>query len=142
MKNIFYIVLLVVSAKMYSQQNNDITKDELYLKYENAYLNINNQGARALGNLDEVSSEFYNKFQNPKVLESFSKSKDKMKWLNKNSNKTLFTNAQEALNSYTNFMNLKESYTKNTIVLTDLLNQLKLKYDGLLIWNTLKSRIQ
>ena len=97
-KNIICLALLMISANAFSQSKS-IANDELYLKYEKAYVNYTSEVAPILHDLDNITRDFYNRMEG-KTLENFYKSKDKVKWLNRNIKKTTFKDVNEALFLY------------------------------------------
>lgn len=139
MKNIICFILFVATSTMYSQ--NSIAEDNLYLQYEAAYIKFVEDVSQSTVNLDKAINEFYSKLTNEKALIAFNKSKDKVKWLEKNVKKTSFLDAQEAVFLYTSIKELEEYHTEKGKELTRLQNELKTKYSNEIIYKTLKSRL-
>ncbi|KAA5533930.1 hypothetical protein [Paenimyroides baculatum] len=140
MKNIIYILFLIVSTNTFAQS--EIVNDELFLKYEKEYLRyLNSRDAQYLQKLDEDEASFYKMFKEPKAVRSFKKNKDPLKWLEKNISKTNFTNAVQAKNNYNDLIVLKNKLNNEGKLAVELLNDLVKKYDAALIWKTLKSRL-
>ncbi len=138
MKNLIYSIILIASSSIYAQSG--IENDALFIKYEQAYLQI---GVSNLGRDYEQSNQnFYSKFTDYKERNKFSKSKDKEKWLSKNYKKTAFGSAAEAMNSYTAMVNAQEAINKESNDIQEIRNELLKKYDATLIWNTLQDRIK
>ena len=138
MKNLIYSIILIASSNIYAQSG--IENDALFLKYEQAYLEM---GSSNLGRDYEQSSQsFYSKFTDYKERNKFSKTKDKEKWLSKNYKKTAFASSLEAVNSYNNMVNAQEAINKSSNDIQEIRNELLKKYDVNLIWQTLQSRIK
>lgn len=140
MKNIICFILFAVSVTMYSQ-NGSIVNDQLYLQYENAYVNYHVKVASSISDLDRSIGEFNANFINEKTFVSFNKSNDKIKWLNKNYKKTGFQNATQAVSLYSAIVQLEEYRTEMGQDLLMLYNELLAKYDNLQIYNALKQRL-
>lgn len=143
MKNIICLLFLVVTAAMHSQQNSTLLNDPLYLKYEATYIsNETNSKNINLENLDEISLEFYSNITDAKSLEGFSKSKDKEKWLTKNLKKTTFNSSEEAISLYKKIESIKAKEEEINREMREMMSELKKKYDGKLIFYTLRERLQ
>lgn len=140
MKNLLYILLLIVPANLSAQSG--IVNDELYLKYEAEYLKYTNSiSAEELKTLDQLDGYFYSKFKDAKALKSFNKHKDPIKWLEKNFTKTNFSNQNEALKAYSTLSASKQSLDVRGQLTSELLKELVKKYDPALIWKTLSARL-
>lgn len=140
-KNIIYLLLLVISNNVYSQSS--IVNDELYLKYEKEYFKyLDSMDTQELQKIDEVEAAFYKMFKDGKALKSFEKNKDQMRWLEKNFSKTKFSNAKEAQENYSDLFSMKQKQIEQGKVFSELLDELVKKYEPSLIWNTLKSRFE
>lgn len=136
MKNLMCIVLLVCSFNLFAQSN--IESDELYLKYEKEYLNyLKDVEDIGLNKLDKMESDFYNSFKNQKLLESFLKSSNKLKWIDKNSSK--LDNGFK--DKYNDILNIRMVEKEKASAYLQILDQLIIKYDRYLIWNTIKNRL-
>jgi len=141
MKNIIYLLFFIISISGFAQSSN-IANDELFLNYEKEYLKyLSSIDTHALKILDEAEGSFYSKFRDAKAHKSFKKSKDPLKWLNKNISKTHFANSVEAQNVFENLMALKNKLDYEGKASSELLDELVKKYDSALIWKTLKSRL-
>ena len=140
MKNIICFILFVATSTVYSQ--NSIAEDNLYLQYEAAYIKFSTDVSPSISNLDKIANEFYSKLTDEKALIAFNKSKDKVKWLNKNIKKTSFLDAQEAIFLYSSMKDLEGYHDEQGKELRRLLSELKKKYNGVIIWETLKSRLE
>lgn len=140
MKNIIYLLFLMISANVFAQSN--IVNDELFLKYETEYLKfLKSRSAQDLLSLDNAEGSFYKKFKDAKALKSFKKNKDQAKWLQKNLSKTNFASVNEAQTSYADLISLKNKFEEDGKLSLQLLDELVKKYDPALIWSTLKSRL-
>ena len=138
MKNLIYSVILIASSSIYAQSG--IENDALYLKYEQAYLNM---GASNNGmNYELAAKDFNENFTDYKERNKFNKSKDKEKWLNKNYKKTAFTSAAAAVNSYNNMINAQDAINKVSNDVQEIRNELLKRYDVNLVWETLQTRIK
>lgn len=141
MKNIIYLLFLIVSTNVFAQS--EIVNDELYLKYEKEYLKyLVETDSNELQILDQSDISFYRMFNDVKDIKKFRKSKDQEKWLQKNINKTKFANVNEAQKTYSDLVVLKEKLHNRGALSLDLLDQLLKKYEPELIWETLKTRIK
>lgn len=140
MRNIICFILLVVASTVYGQ-NKPITSDELFLQYEAAYVAYQTNISPLLSTLDKATGEFSNKFNNEKATSSFHKSKDKVKWLNKNFNKTSFKSATEAVSLYNIIAELQDSSNEKSKDVLILFEKLKLKYSNVEIHDALKERL-
>lgn len=138
-KNIICLALLMISANAFSQSKS-IANDELYLKYEKAYVNYTSEVAPILHDLDNITRDFYNRMEG-KTLENFYKSNDKVKWLNRNIKKTTFKDVNEALFLYDSIEQYKSFQDEKSKELNNLLDQLLSKYDRDTIYFTLKDRL-
>ena len=112
----------------------------MYLKYEKAYVNYTSEVAPILHDLDNITRDFYNRMEG-KTLENFYKSKDKVKWLNRNIKKTTFKDVNEALFLYDSIEQYKSFQDEKSKELNNLLDQLLSKYDRDTIYFTLKDRL-
>ncbi|WCM41131.1 hypothetical protein MG290_09190 [Flavobacterium sp. CBA20B-1] len=140
MKNIIYIIFLIVSANGFAQSG--IANDQLFLKYEAAYLTyLNNIDSQELKKLDEDESTFYKMFISPKAIKSFKKQKDQSKWLQKNLSKTHYKSVLEAQEAYNNIVTVRNKANDESKMFTELLEELLKKYDSKLIWKTLTERM-
>ena len=140
MKHILYIILLIFSSSVFAQSS--IVTDELYLKYEKAYTNYHNsRDFQEYQKLDKMDGDFYKSFNNAKALNSYRKSKDPLKWLQKNLSKTTFSNIDEAHKLYNDILAIRQKLESEAMVHIELFNQLLKKYDSEIIWNTLKARL-
>ena len=140
MKNIIYILFLIVSTNVFAQS--EIVNDELFLKYEKEYLRyINSRDAQELQKLDKAEGAFYLMFKDQKGLKSFKKNKDQIKWLGKNLSKTNFSSVSEAQTAYSDLFSMKQQQIEKGRASSELLDELVKKYDPTLIWKTLKSRL-
>lgn len=140
-KNIIYLLLLVVSNNVYSQSS--IIYDELYLKYEKEYFKyLKSMDIQELQKIDEAEGAFYKMFKDGKALKSFDKNKDQIKWLEKNLSKTKFLTVKDAQTSYFDLFRMKQKQIEQVRVFSELLGELVKKYEPALIWNTLKSRFE
>jgi len=140
MKNIIYILFLIVSTNVFAQS--EIVNDELFLKYEKEYLRyVNSRDAQELQKLDKAEGAFYLMFKDQKGLKSFKKNKDQIKWLGKNLSKTNFSSVSEAQTSYSDLFSMKQQQMEKGRASSELLDELVKKYDPALIWKTLKSRL-
>ncbi len=138
MRNFIYILVLIVSTNLYAQSG--IENDELFLKYEQAYLNMNSQNE--INNYEQATKNFYTSFVNYKDRSKFTKTKDKERWLNKNYSKLNLNSATEALNLYNALINSKAIIDSKNKVVEDTRNELLKKYDVNLVWETLQNRIK
>ena len=138
MRNFIYILVLIVSTNLYAQSG--IENDELFLKYEQAYLNMNSQNE--FNNYEQATKNFYTSFVNYKDRSKFTKTKDKERWLNKNYSKLKLNSATEALNLYNALINSKAIIDSKNKVVEDTRNELLKKYDVNLVWETLQNRIK
>ena len=138
MRNFIYILVLIVSTNLYAQSG--IENDELFLKYEQAYLNMNSQNE--FNNYEQATKNFYTSFVNYKDRSKFTKTKDKERWLNKNYSKLNLNSATEALNLYNALINSKAIIDSKNNVVEDTRNELLKKYDVNLVWETLQNRIK
>ncbi|SRR5690606_3576648 len=138
MRNFIYILVLIVSTNLYAQSG--IENDELFLKYEQAYLNMNSQNE--FNNYEQATKNFYTSFVNYKDRSKFTKTKDKERWLNKNYSKLNLNSATEALNLYNALINSKAIIDSKNKVVEDTRNELLKKYDVNLVWETLQNRIK
>ncbi|RRA91095.1 hypothetical protein [Paenimyroides viscosum] len=138
MRNFIYILVLIVSTNLYAQSG--IENDELFLKYEQAYLNMNSQNE--FNNYEQAIKNFYTSFVNYKDRSKFTKTKDKERWLNKNYSKLNLNSATEALNLYNALINSKAIIDSKNKVVEDTRNELLKKYDVNLVWETLQNRIK
>ncbi|UUV22251.1 hypothetical protein [Paenimyroides aestuarii] len=140
MKNIICIIFLIVSANGFAQSG--IANDQLFLKYEAAYLTyLNNTDAQVLKKLDDDESTFYKMFISPKAIKSFKKQKNQSKWLEKNLSKTHYKSVMEAQEAYNGIVTAKNKMNDDSKIFTELLDELLKKYDSKLIWKTLTERM-
>ena len=137
MKNLIYIFLLIASTNLYAQGG--IENDELFLKYEQEYMNMLNASHGAV--YEQAATTFYAKFNSDKEKAKFFKTTDKDRWLTKNVSKTKFSSASEAVSAYTTLVNAKTALDNSSKTVEDLRNELIKKYDADLLWKTLKARI-
>lgn len=133
-------MLLTLTSVVGYSQNSSILSDELYLKYEAAYVDYVGKTAPTLNNLDRTTMEFTSKFDD-KATVSFNKSKDKIKWLKKNINKTSFENAEQAVSLYSTIKNFEDFQEESGRELTVALDELLKKYDRDAVYQALKSRL-
>lgn len=141
MKNIIYLIFLIVSTSGFAQSST-IVNDELFLKYEKEYLKyLNNRDNQELQKLDKAEGAFYLMFKDQKGIKSFKKNKDQIKWLGKNLSKTNFSSVSEAQTSYADLYSMKQKQIEQGRSSSELLDELVKKYDPALIWKTLKSRL-
>src|SRR5690606_3384041 len=77
MRNLIYIFFLIVSSNIFAQSS--IEQDELFLKYEQEYLNSSR--AQLGVNYEKAINNFYSKFIDFKSRYKFEKAKDKERWL-------------------------------------------------------------
>lgn len=138
MKNFIYSIVLIASTSLYAQNN--IESDQLFLQYEQEY-------AKSLQSTvgvdyEKASTAFSKNFTDMKAKERFHKSDDKVNWLNKNFKKTAFTSASEAVSSYNNLLQTRTAKDAESSKLLQMRNDLLKKYDGMLIYQTLKTRAQ
>jgi len=138
MKNLIYSIILIASSNIYAQSG--IENDALFLKYEQAYLNMSTSSSVA--DYEKANQNFYSNFTDHKERSKFNKSKDKSNWLNKNYKKTGFSSATEAIGSYNNMVNAKASIDKVSNDVQEIRNELLKKYDVNLVWETLQTRIK
>lgn len=142
MKNIIYLIFLIISTCGFAQSS-AIVNDDLFLKYEQEYLKyLNSRDNQELQKLDNAEASFYLMFKDQKGIKSFKKNKDQIKWLGKNLSKTNFSSVSEAQISYTDLYNMKQKQIEQGRASSELLDELVKKYDPALIWETLKSRLQ
>lgn len=139
-KTFICVIFFAVASVGYSQ-NSSILSDELYLKYEAAYTDYSNKTAKTVKELDNATVEFYKKFTD-KTIQSFNKSKDKMKWFKKNVDKTSFENEQQAIALYTSIKSYEDLIANTGKELNIMLQELIVKYDKDLIYQTLRTRLQ
>ena len=137
-KNIICLALLMISANAFSQSKS-IANDELYLKYEKAYVNYTSEVAPILHDLDNITRDFYNRMEGKTVNEELNHSK--VKWLNRNIKKTTFKDVNEALFLYDSIEQYKSFQDEKSKELNNLLDQLLSKYDRDTIYFTLKDRL-
>lgn len=142
MKNIIYLIFLIISTCGFAQSS-AIVNDDLFLKYEQEYLKyLNSRDNQELQKLDNAEASFYLMFKDQKGIKSFKKNKDQIKWLGKNLSKTNFSSVSEAQISYTDLYNMKQKQIEQGRASSELLDELVKKYDPALIWETLKSRLE
>ena len=139
MKSIIYITLLMFSSSLFAQK--DIASDPLYLQYEQEYLAYTNTiDNNQLQRLDTMISEFYSNFNDQKALKSYNKNKDQRRWLERNISKTSFKNVTVALAMYDEILRIQTANKERSVPYKQTLEPLLKKYNGDLIWETLKSR--
>jgi len=138
MRNFIYIFFLIVSSSIFAQTN--IEQDELFLKYEQEYLNSSR--AQLGVNYERAINNFQSRFIDFKSRDKFEKAKDKERWLSKNISKTTFGSENEASEVYKNLVNSKNALDNNSKIVQDIRNELLKKYDEKLIWDVLQTRIK
>lgn len=137
MKKLIYIIILVASTSIYAQ--NAIETDELFLKYEQEYLKIDNS---VINNYERAIKNFYSNFDNYKQKNKFEQSKDKKLWLSKNVSKTKFNSVNDALEAYNNLISSREVIDKINNTIEEIRNELLKKYDETVIWETLQTMLK
>lgn len=137
MKNIIYCIALIFSSNIYSQ--NDIEKDQLFLKYEEEYVNLTISDY--VTKYEEANRDFNKKFDY-KRKKTFEKSKNKERWLQNNYSKIAFNSPNEALESYANLNKAKLNLDEVSNKVDNLHKELIQKYGVTLIWETLQSRLK
>lgn|SRR5690554_810629 len=139
MKSILYITLFMFSSNLFAQQ--DIASDPLFLEYEKEYMKYTNSfDANELQQLDQMIAEFYSKFNDSKAIRNYQRNKDQRRWLQRNISKTSFENVASAHALYDAILSIQNANEERSREFVQLQNQLLKKYDGTLIWNTLRSR--
>jgi len=138
MKNFIYSIVLIASTSIYAQNN--IESDQLFLKYEQEY--VKNLQSTAGFDYEQAYASFSQHFTDIKAREKFFNSDDKLTWLTKNFKKTAFTSASEAVASYNNLLQIKATKDAASSNLIQMRSDLLKKYDGMLIYQTLKTRAQ
>lgn len=138
MRNLIYVFFLIVSSNIFAQSS--IEQDELFLKYEQEYLNSSR--AQLGVNYEKAINNFYSKFIDYKSRDKFEKAKDKERWLSKNISKTTFSSENDASETYKNLVNSKNALDNSIKIVQDIRNELLKKYDEKLIWDILQARIK
>lgn len=138
MKNIIYVVFLLVTINGFAQST--IEQDALFLKYEQEYLKMgtSNHGR----NYELANKNFYSNFADHKDRNKFIKNSNKENWLNKNYDKAGFSSANEALNSYNNMVTAKDALDKEVNNVIEIRNNLLKKYDATLVSETIQRRFK
>lgn len=138
MKHLIIAVFLVCTTNIYSQ---NIESDPLFLKYENEY---HNGALKKLDfNLYEGNlSAFAKSFKDAKAIMNFNKSKDKNRWMQKNLDKTNFSNIGEAMALYNSIIDFEAKQKEASVEITQLNNELEKKYSGKEIFAALKMRYE
>jgi len=121
MKNFIYSIVLIASTSIYAQNN--IESDQLFLKYEQEY--VKNLQSTAGFDYEQAYASFSQHFTDIKARE-----------------KTAFTSASEAVASYNNLLQIKATKDAASSNLIQMRSDLLKKYDGMLIYQTLKTRAQ
>jgi len=138
MKNFISIIVLIFSTSVFAQSG--IENDELYLKYENAY--IAGRNSTSGPKYETAKGKFYASFKSYKDVSKFEKSNDKEKWLAKNYSKLHVRNADEALTLYNDYITIKTEMYGNVVEVQNNYNELVKKYGVNLVWETLQNRIK
>ncbi|WKW45934.1 hypothetical protein P3875_09100 [Myroides sp. JBRI-B21084] len=138
MKNIIYVVFLLVTINGFAQSS--IEQDALYLKYEQAYLQLGSSNIAQ--QYEAATSNFYEKFDDYKVSNKFKGANDKERWLSKNASKTKFANETEALAAYKTMVSLNETMQQTNNSIQAIRSELLNKYDSKIVWETLQRRVK
>ena len=138
MKKIILILSLVFVTNLYSQS---IETDPLFIEYENEYFN----GAVKKLDFDAYEMDlkkFNASFVDIKAIKNYNKSKDKLRWFEKNIDKTKFVSLSEALNLYNKIQDFNTQHTSASTKINELRIALEKKYDGKEIFYTMKKRLE